>query len=164
MLISLIVAMGQNRVIGINNRLPWRLPAEMRYFRDTTMGKPIIMGRKTHESIGRALPGRQNIILTRSRTYESVGCTIVHSVQEALAVAKGTEVMVIGGAQLYELFLPLADRIYLTQVETEFEGDSFFPRIDRGEWSEISRETFEADGMNQYQYNVILFERNRNNI
>jgi dihydrofolate reductase len=164
MLISLIVAMGQNRVIGINNRLPWRLPAEMRYFRDTTMGKPIIMGRKTHESIGRALPGRQNIILTRSRTYESVGCTIVHSVQEALAVAKGTEVMVIGGAQLYELFLPLADRIYLTQVETEFEGDSFFPRIDRGEWSEISRETFEPDGMNQYQYNVILFERNRNNI
>jgi dihydrofolate reductase len=164
MLISLIVAMGLNRVIGIDNRLPWRLPAEMRYFRETTMGKPIIMGRKTHESIGRALPGRQNIVLTRNRTYESDGCMIVHSVQEALIVAEGREVMVIGGAQLYKLFLPLADRIYLTLVETEFEGDSFFPKIESRDWREISKETYEPDKKNQYKYSIVLYERNQNNI
>ncbi len=164
MLISLIVAMGQNMVIGINNRLPWRLPAEMRYFRETTMGKPIIMGRKTHESIGGVLPGRHNIVLTRSRTYKSPGCSIVHSVQEALGVAKGKEVMVIGGAQVYKLFLPLADRIYLTVVESEFEGDSFFPAIDRREWLEVSRETHEPDEYNQYKYSLILYERKRYNI
>ena len=156
--------MGLNRVIGIDNRLPWRLPAEMRYFRETTMGKPIIMGRKTHESIGRALPGRQNIVLTRNRTYESDGCMIVHSVQEALIVAEGREVMVIGGAQLYKLFLPLADRIYLTLVETEFEGDSFFPKIESRDWREISKETYKPDKNNQYKYSIILYERNQNNI
>jgi len=156
--------MGLNRVIGIDNRLPWRLPAEMRNFRETTMGKPIIMGRKTHESIGRALPGRQNIVLTRNRTYESDGCMIVHSVQEALIVAEGREVMVIGGAQLYKLFLPLADRIYLTLVETEFEGDSFFPKIESRYWREISKETYEPDKKNQYKYSIVLYERNQNNI
>jgi dihydrofolate reductase len=157
--VSLIVALDRNRVIGLNNEIPWRLPADLKHFRKMTMGKPIIMGRRTYESIGRPLTGRHNIIVTRNRGYQAEGCTIVHSVEEALTISNGGEVMVIGGAQLYEQFLPIAKRLFMTLLETEFEGDSYFPEVSGREWVEISRETYGPDDKNPYQYHFIIMER-----
>ena len=157
-IISLIVAMGTNRVIGRDNRLPWRMPADMRRFREITMGKTILMGRLTYESIGRPLDGRHNIVLTRDRGYVAEGCTVAHSVDEALQAAGEGEIMVIGGALLYEQMLPIADRIYLTLIDSEFEGDSYFPLIDRQIWSERSWEVCAADDQNPHNYAFILVE------
>lgn len=157
--VSLIVALDRNRVIGLNNEIPWRLPADLKHFRKMTMGKPVIMGRRTYESIGRPLTGRHNIIVTRNRGYQAKGCTVVHSVDEALSISNGGEVMVIGGAQLYEQFLPIAKRLFMTLLETEFEGDSYFPEVSGREWVEISRETYDPDDKNPYQYHFIIMER-----
>jgi dihydrofolate reductase len=159
MTISLIVAMDQNRVIGLNNRTPWRLPADMKYFKKTTMGKPIIMGRKTYESIGRPLPGRKNIVVTSSRHYKAEGCTVVHSIEDALSAAGEGEVMVIGGARLYEQLLPVADRLYVTLLEKQFEGDTYFPEIDEGDWLEIAREDIEPGEDVPFRYSFIVLER-----
>lgn len=159
MAISLIVAMSQNRVIGKDNQLPWRLPADMKLFRNLTMGKAVVMGRKTYESMGRPLPGRQNIILSRDETYQAEGCQVVHSPAEALSVAESEEVMVIGGATIYELFLPGADRIYLTLIEAQLNGDTYFPVIDPVLWQETARLTHEADEHNAYRYHFLVYER-----
>lgn len=141
MKIALIAAMGENRVIGVDNRMPWHLPQDLKRFRSITMGKPILMGRKTHEAIGRTLPGRENIVLSSDTGYRAEGCTLVHGVAEALAAARDApELMVIGGAALYREFLPRAERLYLTLIHQTFHGDTFFPEFDRSDWRVIERE------------------------
>ena len=151
--------MDRNRVIGIKNRLPWRLPADMKRFRSTTMGKAVIMGRRTYESIGQPLTGRHNIVLTTNRAYRASGCTVVYSIEEALAVARGDEVIVIGGSALYRQMMPMVERIYLTIVDADFDGDSYFPKLVESEWVELSREDYLPDDKNVYRYSFILLER-----
>lgn len=157
--ISLIVAMGTNRVIGRDNHLPWRMPADMRRFREITMGKALIMGRRTYESIGKPLTGRHNIVLTRDRAYLAEGCTVAHSLNEAVEAAGEGEIMVIGGGEVYAQMLPRADRIYLTLIDARFEGDSTFPPIDMAAWREVSRELCAADERNPYDYAFIVLDR-----
>ncbi|MCH8004017.1 MAG: type 3 dihydrofolate reductase [Nanoarchaeota archaeon] len=160
MIISLIAAMGKNRVIGKDNSLPWNLPADMKYFRDNTKGKPVIMGRKTYESIGKPLPNRTNIIITRDQNYKAEGCIIVHSADEALkAVGNVEEIMVIGGSQIYKEFLPKANKMYLTFIDAEFDGDTYFPEYKIEEWKEISYEEHERDAENPYDYRFVVLER-----
>jgi dihydrofolate reductase len=160
MIISFIAAMGKNRTIGNKGKLPWSLPADMKYYRDKTKGKPIIMGRKTHEGIGKPLPDRTNIIITRDRTYKSKGCIVVHSVDKALeAAGNAEEIMIIGGSQIYKEFLPKANRIYLTVIDAEFEGDTYFPEYDLTQWKEVSYEEHKRDAENQYDYAFIVLER-----
>ena len=135
-MISLIAAMSENRVIGINNAMPWNIRAEMQYFKDTTMGKPMIMGRKTFDAIGRRLlPGRKTIVLTRDQDLDVPGVIVAHSVAEALQVAGDVpEVMIVGGAGVYQEFLPLAQRVYLSVIPQEYNGDAFFPELDTSIW------------------------------
>lgn len=162
MTISLIAAMADNRVIGIDNTLPWHLPADLRHFKKITMGKPILMGRKTYESIGKPLPGRTNIIVTTDRGYQAPGCIVVHSIDEALgATQESEEVMVIGGASFYEQLLPRADRLYLTLIHADFAGDAYFPDIDPTQWREIGRTDGEPDETNPYRYSFVVLERKR---
>lgn len=127
-MISLIVAHDNNRVIGYENAMPWHLPGDLQYFKEQTMGKPMIMGRKTFESIGRPLPGRRNIVITRNRDYEAEGIEVVYSLDEALQLAQGAEeIMIIGGQQIFTESLPIADRLYITHIDHEFVGDTYFP-------------------------------------
>jgi len=162
MQIALIVAMAENRVIGCNNQLPWRVPADLRHFRTLTMGKPIIMGRKTYESIGRPLPGRDNIVITADSLYQAEGCQVVHSIDQALETAGGCEeAMIIGGANLYRQTFENAERLYLTLVKAEPEGDSWFPAIELQQWREIERETHKADERNEYDYDFVVLDRAR---
>lgn len=159
-LITFVVAMSENRVIGVDNGLPWRLPADLRHFKAITMGKPVLMGRKTFDSIGRALPGRRNIVVSRTPGYEASGCESVDSIDEALArVAQEPEIMVIGGASFYEQLLPRADRIHLTLVHTELEGDAFFPALNMAQWREVSREEHGVDERNPFSYSFLIYER-----
>lgn len=158
-MISFIVAMDKNRVIGRNNKLPWHLPADLAYVKKTTMGHPLLMGRKTYESIGRPLPGRTNIVFTRNPHYEAEGCVVVHSVEEAIRKFGDGELFIFGGAVIYRLFLPVADRMYVTEIEHEFEGDTFFPEIDPAEWREISRVKGVRDEKNPYDYYFVVYER-----
>lgn len=160
MKISVIVAMADNGVIGNQNRLPWHLPADLKHFKATTMGKPIIMGRKTWESIGRPLPGRINIVVTRDPDYVADGCVVVDGIDAALAAAADhDEVMVIGGAEFYRQALPRASTLYLTLVHDSFEGDTFFPELDGREWRERGREDFEPDANNPHAYSFVQLER-----
>ena len=159
-MLSLIVAMARNRVIGLANRLPWHLPADLQFFKRTTLGKPILMGRRTFESLGRPLPGRTNIVLTGRPDYQTQGCIVVHSLTKALAAAgPADEVMVIGGASLYTQTLARAERIYLTLVEAEPQGDVWFPELERGAWREVWREDHPADAQHAYPFSFILLER-----
>jgi len=161
MIISLIVAMDDNGVIGADGDLPWRLPADLKHFKEVTMGKPIIMGRKTHDSIGRPLPGRENIVLTRDHNYKAEGCTILHSLDD-LYVHCGyhEEIMIMGGAELYKQFLDEAGLIYLTEVHTCVGGgDTWFPDYNPDLWDEVAREDFRADDRNQYDYSFVVLER-----
>ena len=152
--------MGKNRTIGKNNSLPWNLPADMQYFRDKTRGKPVIKGRKTYESIGKPLPNRTNIIITHDNEYKAEGCIVVHSADEALKAAGNVEeIMVIGGSQIYKEFLPRANRMYLTKIDAEFEGDTYFPEYKIEEWKETSYEEHERDAENQYDYRFVVLER-----
>ena len=166
MKLALIVAMAKNHVIGINNNLPWHLSEDLKYFKRVTMGKPIIMGRKTFESIGKPLPGRTNIVVTRNANYQVEGVKVVHSLKaamelcESIAVIDGCEeAMVIGGAELYQQALPLADYLYLTDVHAEVEGDAFFREFDRSDWQEIARENFRAVEPNPYNYSFTVLEK-----
>lgn len=143
--IELVVAAARNGVIGRDNGLPWRLPDDLKRFKTLTMGHPILMGRKTFASIGKPLPGRQNIVLTRDAAFDAPGVSIVRSWEDAVAQADGGTLMVIGGAEIYRLALPVADRIHLTEVEATVEGDAHFPTIDPREWREVSRESHSAD-------------------
>ncbi len=160
MQLSIIVAMDRNRVIGKGDTLPWHISSDLKNFKKITMGKPIVMGRKTHESIGRPLPGRENIILTRDKNYQAKGCTVLHSMEEIFEHCKDIEeVMITGGSEVYKLSLEQASHLYLTEVHTEIEGDTFFPEFDRGEWEEVSREDFKADEKNEFDYSFVLLER-----
>jgi dihydrofolate reductase len=143
--VSLIVAMAKNRVIGAKNSIPWRVPGEQKLFKQITMGHHIVMGRKTYESIGRLLPGRTTVIVTRQRDYVVPGAIIAHSLHDAInAAARDEEIFVIGGAELFREALPVADRIHLSLVDQEPEGDTFMPEIDPAEWREVSREQYEG--------------------
>jgi len=160
MIIALISAMSRNRVIGINNALPWRLPADLKHFKQITLGKPVLMGRKTYESIGKPLPGRTNIIIGRDSDYQVPGCIVAHSIDAALAAAAGNdEVMVIGGAALYEQMLPRADRLYLTLIDEDFKGDAWFPEINRAQWQEQERVDHAPDAANPYHYSFLMLQR-----
>jgi dihydrofolate reductase len=159
MKISLVVAMSKNRVIGVDNRMPWHLSADLKRFRRITMGKPIIMGRRTHESIGRPLPGRKNIVLTGAPDYRAEGCTVVHSPEEALREAAGEEAMVIGGSAVYREFLPKADRLYLTLIHRIFPGDTFFPEFDPRSFREVERIDVEEDAASGLSYSFVTLER-----
>ena len=159
--LELVVAVAENDAIGRDNRLPWRLPADLRRFKALTLGHPILMGRKTHESIGRALPGRTNLILTRTRGFRALECIVVHSLADACAAA-GAEasIMVIGGAEIYRLCLPLATRLHLTLVHTRIEGaDACFDGWRSADWVESSREPHEADDRNECAYSFVTLDR-----
>lgn len=158
--LSLIWAMDRNRLIGSNNALPWKLPADMQWFRRQTMGKPVLMGRKTFESIGRPLPGRDNIILTRQQGLNIDGCIVVRSLDAAReAVPDADEIMVIGGSEIYALLLSEADRLYCTMIDAEFEGDAWFPEFDLSEWHLQLMEPHNADENNIYSYRFVIYER-----
>ncbi len=160
MIISLIAAMDRRRLIGVENRLPWYLPADLRHFKRVTMGKPILMGRKTYESIGRPLPGRHNIVVTRDRAFSAEGCTVVPSVDKALAAAgPSPELVVVGGASFYAQLIHSAERMYLTLIDAEFEGDTFFPTYQSTDWREVSRDDFQPDEENIYPYSFVVLER-----
>lgn len=159
-IISLIAAMAENRVIGRNNGLPWRLSADLQHFKALTMGKPMVMGRKTWESLPGVLPGREHIVVTGDRRYRAEGCRVVHSIDEALeAVAGVPEVMIVGGALFYRAMLPLAQRMYLTLVHAQVEGDAWFPPYDERQWQEVEREHHLADERNHHPYSFIRLER-----
>lgn len=157
--VSLIAAMARNRVIGDRNTLPWRLPEDLRHFKQTTLGHPVAMGRKTWESIGRPLPGRQNIVVTRDAGFQAEGAQVVHSVEQALEAAQGEEVFVIGGAQIYEETLGRAHRIYLTEIQQEFEGDAHFPELSAGQWKEVARTSHVAAAPNTFSFDFVVYER-----
>jgi dihydrofolate reductase len=158
--ISLIVAMAQNGVIGRDNTLPWRLPEDLKRFKTFTLGKPLLMGRKTFESIGRPLPGRDNLVLTRDRSWSAAGVSVVHSVEEALARAAGNEELVaIGGAEIYRLVLPFARRIYLTHVQADVPGDTYFPEFDATQWADVECRMHPADERHAYPVTFVTLER-----
>ena len=161
-MISIIAAMDRNRLIGNNNQLPWHLPADLAHFKKLTMGKPIIMGRKTYESIGRPLPGRKNIVLTRDATFQAEGVFVANSLQQALEhVASADEAMIIGGSAIYELALSRADRLYITYVENSYQGDAWFPEIDSAEWDVIATEQHAADRENLSDMQFVTYQRKK---
>ncbi|MBV9576155.1 MAG: dihydrofolate reductase [Gammaproteobacteria bacterium] len=163
-MISVIVAIGENRVIGKNNQLPWHLPADLKRFKELTTGHAILMGRKTYESIGRALPNRSNIIISRNPQLMANGCIVVSSLQEAIQKAiseKNGEIFIIGGSEIYRQSLPYADRLYLTIVHHHFEGDAFFPELDESKWQEIERTDLPADALHAYAYSFLTLEHIR---
>ena len=159
-LISLIVAMAQNGVIGRDNALPWRLPEDLKRFKEFTLGKPILMGRRTFEAIGRPLPGRANLVLTRDRDWRAPGVIPVHSVEEALLQTRTCdELVVIGGAEIYRLLLPLARRIYLTHVHADVPGDTYFPAFDPAQWDDVELHTQPADQRHAHPITFVTLER-----
>ena len=159
-LVSLIVAMAENGCIGRDNRLPWRLPEDLRRFKAVTLGKPVLMGRRTFESIGRPLPGRQNLVLTRDRSWRAAGVLAVHSLGQALGCARNAaELVGIGGAEVYRLLMPFARRIYLTLVHADIEGDTFFPALDPTQWADVECHRQPADERNPYALTFMTLER-----
>jgi dihydrofolate reductase len=159
MTVSIVVAISENHVIGKDNKLLWYLPNDLKHFREITTGHTVIMGRKTYDSVGKPLPKRRNIIITR-QPITIDGCEVVNSIEAALALCKDeNEVFIVGGAEIYRQSLNLTDRIYLTIVHQDFEGDSFFPEINKAEWKEVSREDFEPDERNNLPYSFITLER-----
>jgi dihydrofolate reductase len=161
MSLSIIAAMDQNQLIGRQGKIPWELPADLQYFKETTMGAPIIMGRKTFESIGSALSGRRNIILTRNKDYAAEGCEIVHSKDKILDefLEKKEEAFIIGGAEIYKQFLAYSDKLYLTIIEHEFSGDTYLPEIDWQKWDELSKKQGTTDSNNPYPYSYHVYQR-----
>lgn len=161
--IALIAAMAANRVIGDGNKMPWHLPADLRHFKKTTLGKPVIMGRKTFESIGsKPLPMRVNIVVTRDRAFQASGVVIAHDLQQALQLAEphaAEEIMIMGGASIYEQALPIADRLYLTFIQLNVSGDAHFPDLRQHRWRELSSESHTPDPENPYNYSFVVYER-----
>ena len=160
MRLALIAAMADGRVIGLDNGMPWHLPADLKHFRNLTVGKPVIMGRKTIESIGKALPKRRNIVVTRRSDFEMEGCEAAQSIDAAVdLVANEEEVMIIGGASIYEQTLERADILYLTYIHAHFDGDTHFPVVDETLWEETGREAFEPDEKNPHAYTFVTLQR-----
>ena len=160
MQISIIAALADNNVIGKANKLPWHMPADLKHFKAITLGKPVIMGRKTYEFLGKPLSERRNIVITRDKTWHAPGCEIYHSLEAALtAVTDYAEVMILGGAEIYQKALPLADRMYLTFIHQNFVGDTYFPNWKENEWQEIERGDYPADAENAYSYSFVILQR-----
>jgi len=160
MRISIIAAMAANRAIGLENRLPWNLPDDLKRFKALTMNHHIVMGRKTYDSIGKPLPGRNTVIVTRNVDYAVPGCIAVNSIDAALTVSYGDEeVFFVGGADLYRQALDIANRIYLTEIQRVFDGDAFFPEFDPNQWSETSRERHRTEGDNGFEYHYVIYDR-----
>lgn len=162
MVLSLLVASSENNVIGKDNQLPWHLPNDLKYFKNLTWGMPILMGRKTFDSIGKALPGRKSIVITRNEDWRHAGVDVVHSIDEAIQKAESLgvkEVFVIGGAEIFKTSLPAANRIYLTRIHQDFEGDVFFPEISTNEWDLTSSRYCEADEKNPYNHTYQVWNR-----
>jgi len=165
--ICLVVAAGENGAIGKDNKMPWHLPRDLKYFKSITMGKPIVMGRKTFDSIGRPLPGRQNIVITRQLNWQHADVNVVHDLPSALEIGKnsvadgdeGSELMIIGGAEIYAQALASADKIYLTRVDVEPEADAFFPSLESSDWLEVKREEHQPCDKNPYGYAFCVLER-----
>lgn len=172
--LSFVVAMASNRVIGRDNGLPWRLPEDLKYFKQVTMGRPMIMGRKTFDSIGRPLPGRTNIVVTRQREWQAPGVAVAESLDHALRLARRQaetdcvpEVMLIGGADLFDQALPLCDRLYLTEVHADVQGDTFFPQLSISDWRETQRQDRPAENdqsSNGYDYSFVVLDRVREDL
>ncbi|MCW8833479.1 MAG: type 3 dihydrofolate reductase [Colwellia sp.] len=164
--LSMIVATADNNIIGKDNDMPWHLPADLAYFKKVTLGKPIIMGRKTYESIGRPLPGRRNIVISRDESYQAQGIDTVTSVEQALAMFDGSngseavdEIMVIGGGAIYQHCLPKADRLYVTHINAKIDGDTQFPQYDDGSWQKVSSEHRHSDEENAYDLDFCVYQR-----
>lgn len=161
-MLTIIAALDRNRLIGRDGGLPWRLPDDLRRFKQLTLGKPIVMGRRTHESIGGPLPGRRNLVLSRDPAYRAGGCEVLSGLDAALAACgPDEELIVMGGSALYRDALPLADRLYLTEVDTAAEGDTWFPEFDRSAWRERSREPHPADDRHPYAFDFVCLDRMR---
>ena len=165
-MISLIVAMDQNRVIGKNNQLPWHLPADLQYFKKVTMGHPIVMGRKTFASIGRVLPGRENVIVTRNLDFTAEGCTVLHDISEIKTFADKSdkEVFVIGGAEIFKEILPFTDRLYITEIHENFEGDTYFPKINDEEWEKTHLSRVSWMKKISIRMNILSYKKNKSEI
>ena len=160
MLISLIAAMAHERVIGKGNAMPWHLPADLRHFKSVTLGKPVVMGRRTFESIGRPLPGRRNLVISRNPQWQADGVEVAASLDEALSLLSGSdEVMIIGGGQLYAEALPRADRLYLTHIELVVAGDTYFPDYSLYNWCELEKTSHQPDEKNPYGYTFVTLAR-----
>ncbi|MFV0305204.1 MAG: dihydrofolate reductase [Moheibacter sp.] len=160
-MITLIVAKSENNVIGKNNELIWHLPADLKHFKDLTTGHPIIMGRKTYDSIGKPLPNRTNIVITRNKKWKSEGVSVADSLEEAMEIAKeiNPTLYIIGGGNIYEQSIESADALEVTEVHDEFDGDTFFPQIDSTVWKEVSRQDFPADEKNEFSFSFVRYER-----
>lgn len=158
--LSIIVAMARNRTIGFNNTLPWRIPADMKHFKSLTMGHHVIMGRKTYDSIGKPLPGRIMVVLTRNQALKIDGCTMAYSLEEALkACAEDDEIFIIGGAELYARAIQLVDTIYLTEIQQDIEGDAYFPEFDKKLWQESAREKCSQEIPQKLEYHFVIYRR-----
>lgn len=160
-MISLLYAMDKNRLIGSNNQLPWHLPQDLAYFKRITLNHKIVMGRKTFDSIGRPLPKRENIIITRDNQFACSGCTILHSIDEIVKLSNETdeEIFVIGGSEIFKEILPYSDRLYVTYIHHEFEGDTFFPATNESDWKVISKEQGIMDEKNPYDFDFVVYEK-----
>jgi dihydrofolate reductase len=165
MIISQIAAVAANRVIGKNNDLPWRLPDDMKFFMNTTKGHHVIMGRKNYESLHdkyRPLPDRTNIVVTRQEGYQAPGCYVVHSVEEGITLArhaKEPELFIIGGAEIYQVSMPVTTRLYVTEIHAEVQGDTYYPEYDKSLWKEVSRTPHNADERHAYAFDIVVYER-----
>jgi len=164
--LSLIAALSQNRVIGSNGKLPWYLPEDLKYFKKVTMGKPIIMGHATYKSVGKPLPGRLNIIISRNTDLSIPGCEVVADLQRAVNCAQANclegdkdEAFVVGGAQIYEMAIDQVERMYLTEIHASLDGDTYFPNFDRGDWHETTRRDVAAVPPNKHDYSFVVLER-----
>ena len=158
--ISLIVAMAKNRIIGINNTLPWHLPADLKHFKMLTMGHHIVMGRKTYESIGKPLPGRTSVVITRNRELKIEGCVMSGSLPEAIAACRGDEeIFIVGGAEIFEQALPLADMLYVTEIQQDIAGDTYFPMFDKNRWREVAREQHRQEIPQPLEYHFVTYQK-----
>lgn len=163
MIISMIAAMANNRVIGKDNQMPWHLAADLKHFKQTTLGKPVIMGRNTYESIGKALPGRRNIVISRNPHYLLNDAVVALSCEQAVkAAGEVDEIMIIGGGAIYQAFLPLCQRLYLTFIDVDVEGDTQFPDYQAaGQWQMLEQQSYQADDKNPYAYRFVTLQRDR---
>ncbi|OGS81213.1 MAG: diacylglycerol kinase [Gallionellales bacterium GWA2_59_43] len=160
MSLAIIVAMARNRTIGVNNTLPWRCPEDLKHFKALTMGHHMIMGRKTYDSIGKPLPGRTTVVVTRDRNLTIAGCVVAHSLQDAItACASDTETFIVGGAEIYSQSLELADTLYITEIQQDVEGDAHFPEFDKAEWQEASREVRTQEAPQPLEYHFVCYRR-----
>lgn len=160
-MITIIAAIGKNRALGKNNQLLWHLPNDLKRFKEVTSGHDVIMGRKTLESLGKPLPDRHNIVITRNKDYHAPGCTLAHSLRDALKKSTGEDPFILGGGEIYEQAMDLADILDLTLVDTAPEADTFFPKIDPADWQEISRDDHPADARHKYGYSFVKYIRKR---